>query len=759
MKSASVLLVTIAALFLWSGSKYSGSALSAAADSHQTQAAQLLFVASQFHEGQHNATAVWPAGLTLADGAANGAYISPIIQAPIAFNVIFPTWQSSEPAGFGLTIAIRTAQDSQPWSDWFTVAANDDFTPPEATDVTGDMVTVPAVDGRHTRLQYRLQLNGSQPDAPILHWLRLTFIDSTHGPGSADLQPVASNTPEAGFPKPPVVPRSQWCIDPACNYSDGLEYVSVNHLIVHHTVTSGGPDWPAIVRAIWYFHTFDRGWGDIGYNYIIDPNGVIYEGHLGGDDVVGTHAGNANHGSMGAALIGDYTNVDPNNLMLSALADLLAWKADQKGIDVYSASRLPQLGACYDPVNNEGGTVCWGLPNLMGHRDVFGGLNTQCPGEHMHALLPWLRQQVAGRIGFVSPYTYVEEWLDGADTPIFTKSNANWHNTLDESGGCGSNRHAYFTFSTTDPNQSTNWATYRPDITFSGMYDVQVYAPYCNTGRAETNGARYEVHHANGVNTVVVSHEANVGLWMSLGTYELRSDDSGYIYLSDLTGTDNGLGVWFDAIRLRLLGPAAANISPTNGAWVTQRAVTFQWNVMNMPNLSTVTLQVATDAAFTNLVVNQTMPASTQTTITFAQDYALLYWRVKATAADNSQVVSATTSFGLDTIAPTSSVYEVLQMDVNSFLVRWSGLDAISGVAGYNIDYRADGETNWTRWRSLTTNTSDTFIRPDSRDYWLRSQAVDDAGLVEPAHPIGDLSTSGSPALIHRQFLPIFPRK
>lgn len=754
MKFATVLLITFAAVIWWSSGKDTR-----AAAPDQTQAARLQYAAAQFQDGQHNGVAVWSAGLTLANGAAAGSTVSPIIQAPIPFNVIFPTWQSSEPAGSGLIIAIRTAQDGQPWSDWFTVAPNDDFTPPGATDVTGDMVTVPAVEGRHTRLQYRVQLSGSQPDAPTLHWLRFTFIDSTHGPGNADVQPIASDAPESGFPKPPVVPRSQWCTDPACNYSDGLEYVSVNHLVVHHTVTSGGPDWPAIVRAIWYFHTFDRGWGDIGYNYLVDPNGIIYEGHLGGDDVVGTHAGNANHGSMGAALIGDYSNIDPNNSMLNALANLLAWKADQKGIDVFSASRLPALGACYDPVNNPGGTVCWGLPNLMGHRDVFGGLNTQCPGEHMHALLPWLRQQVADRIGFVSPYTYVEEWLDGADTPIFTKSSANWHNTLDESGGCGSNRHAYFTFSTTDPNQSTNWATYRPDITFSGMYELQVYAPYCNTGRAETNGARYEVHHANGVSTVVVSHQANVGLWMNLGTYELRSDDSGYIYLSDLTGTDSGLGVWFDAIRLRLLGPAAANVSPTNGAWATQRAVTFQWNVMNMPNLSTVTLQVATNAAFTNLVVNQTMPASTQTTITFAQDYPLLYWRVKATATDNSQVTSSTTSFGLDTVAPTSSVYELLQMDIHNFLIRWSGLDAVSGVAGYNIDYRADGETNWTRWRSLTTSTSDTFIRPDSRDYWFRSQAVDHAGLVEPAHPIGDLNTGGSPALIHRHYLPVFPRK
>lgn len=756
MKFATVLLVTFAALFVWVASGQEDIAQPAdAASPDQTQAARLLQSFDQFSNGVHNGTIALPSGLKLANHT-TGTYLSPVIQAPIPFNVVFPTWQGSEPASSSLSLSIRTATDTRQWSDWLTVAPNDDFTPPGAADVTGDMVTVPAVEGRHTLLQYRIQMSGASPDAgPRLHWLRFTFIDSTQGPRASDLHPItAPDAPQPAYPKPPVVPRSQWCTDPACNYSEGLEYVSVNHLVVHHTVTSGGPDWPTIVRAIWYFHTFDRDWGDIGYNYLIDPNGVIYEGHLGGDDVVGTHAGNANYGTMGVALIGDYTNVDPNNAMLSALADLLAWKADQKGIDVFDASRLPPT----PPHALQGSNVLWGLPNLMGHRDVFGGTSTQCPGEHMHALLPWLRQQVASRIGFVSPYTYVEEWADGADTPIFTKSNASWHNTLDESGGCGSNRHAYFTFSTTNPSESVNWATYRPDIPYNGLYALDVYAPYCDTGRAETSGARYEVHHANGVSTVVVSHEANVGLWMSLGTYEFHADDSGYLRLSDLTTSDNGLGVWFDAIRLRQLGPAAANVSPAVNAWVTQRTVTFQWSVLNMPNLNTVTLQVAADAGFTNLLVNQTMGAVSQTSIPFAQDYALLYWRVIATATDNSQVISAATPFGIDTGAPSSAVYAVFQMESNRFMLYWSGTDAISGVSRYNVDYRAVGETAWMPLLSNTTSTMGTFVRTDGRDYWFRSQAVDNAGIYEPSHTLGDLGTNGSPALFTKQYLPIFPR-
>src|SRR5690606_21603494 len=122
---------------------------------------------------------------------------------------------------------------------------------------------------------------------------------ATAGPTTEELVAQQEAQPELqqatnAYPKPPVIPRIAWCNDPACNYSDGLRYEPVTHLILHHTVTTSSDDSAATVRAIWKFHTFTRGWGDIGYNYLVDINGVIFEGHLGGDDVVGTHSGDAN---------------------------------------------------------------------------------------------------------------------------------------------------------------------------------------------------------------------------------------------------------------------------------------------------------------------------------------------------------------------------------------------------------------------------------------------------------------------------------
>ena len=85
------------------------------------------------------------------------------------------------------------------------------------------------------------------------------------------------------------------------------EYVPVKKIIVHHTVTSNSdPDPAATVRSIYYYHAVSLGWGDIGYNFLIDRQGRIYEGRYGGNAVVGGHALTWNYGSVGIAALGNY---------------------------------------------------------------------------------------------------------------------------------------------------------------------------------------------------------------------------------------------------------------------------------------------------------------------------------------------------------------------------------------------------------------------------------------------------------------------
>jgi hypothetical protein len=161
---------------------------------------------------------------------------------------------------------------------------------------------------------------------------------------------------------------------------------TIRKFIIHHTDSEirdltgdnkmDSRDYKAIVRAIYHYHAVTRGWGDIGYNYLIDPLGNIYEGRYGGDRVIGAHAACYNNGSVGIAIIGNYQDNDIPEPALSALISLLTVKAKMYGIDP------------------EGSSVFRGkeLANIMGHKDVGA---TSCPGAKLYDFLPRIRERVA----------------------------------------------------------------------------------------------------------------------------------------------------------------------------------------------------------------------------------------------------------------------------------------------------------------------------------------------------------------------------
>jgi hypothetical protein len=184
------------------------------------------------------------------------------------------------------------------------------------------------------------------------------------------------------YPKPAIATRTEWeCPDGATTTHGSLSYTTVTHLIIHHTamgVEEPSSDWPALVRSIWKFHVLERGWADIGYNYLIDPNGVVYEGRAGGDNVMGAHFSGVNAGTMAVALLGDFTTEAPTGAALNSLKDVLAWKCDQRDLD-------PEAKSLHDASQ-------FILNTISGHRD--GPKPTECPGEALYRLLPAIRTEV-----------------------------------------------------------------------------------------------------------------------------------------------------------------------------------------------------------------------------------------------------------------------------------------------------------------------------------------------------------------------------
>lgn len=189
---------------------------------------------------------------------------------------------------------------------------------------------------------------------------------------------------------PTLVSRAEWgCTPQTCPSQGPPIYTTVTHLIVHHTAgVNMAADWPSVVRSIWVLHVQGNGWNDIGYNYLVDPNGLLYEGRAGGDGVMGAHFSGVNSGTMGVALLGTYIDQMPPPEMRETLTRMLAWQAEKWRLDPAGEALHAASGLMINVVS--------------GHRDA--GLSpkatstTECPGNTAYTLLPGLREDVRGRL-------------------------------------------------------------------------------------------------------------------------------------------------------------------------------------------------------------------------------------------------------------------------------------------------------------------------------------------------------------------------
>ena len=175
-------------------------------------------------------------------------------------------------------------------------------------------------------------------------------------------------------------------------------------LFVHHTDTVNSYSRAqayAQVRAIYAFHTKVRGWNDIGYNFLVDRYGRVFEGRRGSitTAVMGAHTGGFNTDSLGVSVLGTFVAQAPPAAAMDALTGVLAWKAAQYGINPRAAVTLTSAGGPFTPYP-VGRAVR--ISALSAHRDVD---STECPGDALYALMPLLRRQVAARLvpGLVGP--------------------------------------------------------------------------------------------------------------------------------------------------------------------------------------------------------------------------------------------------------------------------------------------------------------------------------------------------------------------
>ena len=183
---------------------------------------------------------------------------------------------------------------------------------------------------------------------------------------------------------PPIVTRLAWGANESIRRGPPSYAPEVRLAIVHHT--AGRNDYsrseaPAIVRAIQLYHVQGNGWNDIGYNFLVDRFGTIYEGRFGGADrnVVGAHAQGFNTGSVGIALLGTYGSTRPSAAAQEAIALLLAWRLDLAHVDPAGSLTFVSGGSERFPPG-----VSVPLRAVSGHRDTG---STECPGAELYGRL------------------------------------------------------------------------------------------------------------------------------------------------------------------------------------------------------------------------------------------------------------------------------------------------------------------------------------------------------------------------------------
>ncbi|MFF0016082.1 peptidoglycan recognition protein [Streptomyces sp. NPDC005374] len=200
--------------------------------------------------------------------------------------------------------------------------------------------------------------------------------------------------------RPHIVPRSVWAdgtgeantvarTPPVPHYDD-----KVLAVFVHHTDSPNDydcSDAPRIIRYLAAGQTGARDWDDIGYNFLVDRCGTIYEGRAGGVDrpVTGAHTLGFNHRTAGIAALGTFTAGAPvPRAMTDAIAALIAWKLGLTGTDPRATVRLTSSNSLS---RYAAGTTAE-LPALAGHND---GYMTSCPGAALRARLPEIRERAA----------------------------------------------------------------------------------------------------------------------------------------------------------------------------------------------------------------------------------------------------------------------------------------------------------------------------------------------------------------------------
>jgi hypothetical protein len=315
-----------------------------------------------------------------------------------AFSLLGLTWRGQvDPR-----VLVRT-QTAAGWTAWRPVPLLTDLPDSRTEGRPGQRATQPWWVGPSDGVDVRV--TGSIRD------LELALIDPGQTPAGATTPAARSakarqalgkphkHKPRAA-PKPRIKSRQAWGANEKWRDSGPRFNRTIKQVHVHHTATGNDysrRDVPALLRGIYRYHTHNLGWSDIGYNFLVDRFGRIWQGRAGGvgRPVRGAHTLGFNETSTGVAVIGTFTDKAPKRRVLTSIVRLAAWRLDHykrnpagrvkvrsHGSDKYAAGEKVRL------------------PIIDGHRDTN---DTECPGELLYAKLRSIRKRAQIRADRYDP--------------------------------------------------------------------------------------------------------------------------------------------------------------------------------------------------------------------------------------------------------------------------------------------------------------------------------------------------------------------
>ncbi len=326
-------------------------------------------------------------------------FTSEVVDAGQLFDRVGAHWISAPGAEESIYVEVRVSNDGAAFTDWFQLPHDEDMRDADRNEQYAGPYAFPV--SRYA--QYRTWLTGGDVDA--LGQIALTFMDVSDvnaGPVAqlvnditgafADMWHSYADATPIGAQK--ILTRQDWGADESL-MRWVPKYQRVQKAIIHHTVTDdGGTNVAATIRSMYYFHAVTRGWGDIGYNYLVDKFGNIWTGRAGGDHVIAGHAYGWNNGSIGVAAIGDYSTKLTTATMQNGIVNIIAMKFQQFGIQPFGADTFTHQEQA---TNGTWVNVTSNPPNIQGHRDAnyivsqHGG-QTACPGNGIYNIMDGFRR-------------------------------------------------------------------------------------------------------------------------------------------------------------------------------------------------------------------------------------------------------------------------------------------------------------------------------------------------------------------------------